>query len=110
MDTLIVVILTSSEITINKLAIFAIHEIPEWIVSDNGPGFTIQEFNCFGQKWNQQYSDIMVMSNKLPEHTIQTIKQGISKLKCSMWVRIDIFFPKNHITHQTSIGIILHLI
>ena len=43
-----VVLSTSTEATIKKLRIiFSIHGIPDQLVSDNGSGFTSQEFSLF---------------------------------------------------------------
>ncbi len=54
-------------------SIFARHDIPELVVSDNGPQYTSQEFEEFEKAWNFQHqtsSPAYPQSNGLAERSV----------------------------------------
>ena len=98
--------LTSSSVTINKLGdIFAIHGIPEQL-SDNGSGFTSNEFCQFME--NNGIDHTLTLSyhprsNKLVEHAVQTFKQAIRKMNDSLESKISKFlFNYRNTPHSTT--------
>ena len=100
---------TSAECTINKLrSIFAIHVIPEQVVSDNGSGFTSDEFKRFLQANGIRQvlvSPYHPSSNRLAERAVQTFKSAVGKLDGPMEVRITRFLFKYRVTPQTTTGV-----
>ena len=100
---------TSSEASIEKLRmIFAIHGIPEHIISDNGTGFTSKEFKQFTESNGIKHaftSPYHPASNGLAERTVETVKSGISKLDGSIESRLSTFLLTYRITPHTSTGI-----
>ena len=73
---------TSSEATIKVLRnLFATHGIPEHVVSDNGLGFTSQEFKQFMEQNGIKHttSPYHPSSNELTECAVQTAKHGVSQ-------------------------------
>ena len=100
---------TSSETTIKVLRnIWATHCIPEHLVSDNGSGFTSQEFQTFLAENGVKHSltsPYHPSSNKMAERTVQTVKQGIAKLEGTISCRLSRFLLSYRITPQTSTGL-----
>ena len=99
----------SSESTIKILRLlFATHDIPEHLVSDNGSGFTSNEFLVFlsqnGIK-HSQTSPYHPSSNGLAERAVRTVKQGIAKLESPIHTRLTRFLLNYRITPQTSTGL-----
>ena len=100
---------TSSEVTIKVLrSIFSTHGIPEQIVSDNGSGYTSQEFTTFITENGIKHSltsPYHPSSNGLAERAVQTVKQGIAKLEGNIHTRLNRFLLTYRITPQTSTGL-----
>ena len=100
---------TSSEATIRALrTVFATHGIPEHLVSDNGTGFTSQEFTTFLQENSIRHSrssPYHPASNGLAERAVQTVKQGISKLEGPIQLRLNRFLLSYRTTPQTITGL-----
>lgn len=94
-----VVASTSAENTIGKLRhLFSTHGLPEQIVSDNGTGFTSEEFKKFTQANGIKHTFISPYhpsSNGLAERAVQTFKQGISNK----------FLFKYRVTPHTTTGL-----
>ena len=99
---------TSAETSIAKLRqVFATHGIPEQIISDNGAGFTSEEFKAFTQQNGIRHnftSPYHPASNGLAERAVQILKAGISKLQGPIDERISTFLFKYRITPQTTTG------
>ena len=74
---------TTSTATACKLReIFAEHELPEILISDNGPNFTTEEFEtCMRKNGIVHISSAPYhpASNGLAERAVQTVKSGITK-------------------------------
>ncbi|KAK3778377.1 hypothetical protein RRG08_059969, partial [Elysia crispata] len=75
----------SSSCVINKLkSIFAIHGIPDNVISDNGPQFASTEFRKFAQEWRFVHttsSPRYPQSNGAAERAVQTLKNMLKKAK-----------------------------
>ena len=75
----------SSSCVINKLkSIFAIHGIPDNVISDNGPQFASTEFRKFAQEWGFVHttsSPRHPQSNGAAERVVQTLKNMLKKAK-----------------------------
>ena len=77
----------TSAITIEKLrAMFAIHGLPEMLVSDNGSCFTSAEFQQFTRNGirHVKVAPYHPASNGLAERAVQTFKEGMKKIKTSV--------------------------
>ena len=100
---------TSADTTIQRLRnLFAVHGVPEQIVSDNGAGFTSNEFSKFTRANGIKHiltSPYHPASNGLAERAVQSFKHGVSKLSGSMENRILHFLFKYRITPQTTTGL-----
>ena len=75
---------TSSTAVINELrTLFAKFGLPETIVTDNGTGFTSQEFKAFLQDNGVKHitsSPYHPASNRLAERAVQIVKRGLKKV------------------------------
>ena len=72
---------STASITIEKLMMtFATHDLPQTIVSDNGPCFTSHEFELFS-KANGIVTPYHPASNGLAERAVQTVKSGIRSME-----------------------------
>ena len=100
---------TSSEAMIKVLrSVFATHGVPEHIVSDNGTGFTSEEFQVFMSENGIKHSTTSPYhpaSNGLAERAVQTIKQGIAKLEGTIPTRLARFLLSYRITPQSTTGL-----
>ena len=100
---------TSAEATIQQLrSLFAVHGVPEQLVSDNGTSFTSNEFSKFTQANGLKHiftSPYHPASNGLAERAVQSFKHAVSKLSGSMENRILHFLFKYLITPQTTTGL-----
>ncbi|KAK7095401.1 hypothetical protein V1264_006813 [Littorina saxatilis] len=76
---------STSAATIEKLRqSFAIHGLPETLVSDNGPCFTSEEFEEFMHRNGIKHiksAPYHPSTNGLAERAVQTLKQGLRKMK-----------------------------
>ena len=72
---------TSSEASIKVLrSVFATHGIPEHMVSDNGSGFTSEQFKLFTQQNGIKHSytsPYQPSSNGLAERVVQTVNREL---------------------------------
>ena len=72
---------TSANVTINTLrAIFARHGLPKTLVSDNGTGFTSEDFRLFMQKTGVTHvrtAPYSPMYNGSAERAVQTVKKAL---------------------------------
>ena len=96
---------TSSEATFKVFRnLFATHSIPEHVVSDDGSGFTSQEFKQFmGQNGiKHTTSPYHPSSNGLAEHAVQTVIHGISKVEGTIECRLAYFLFNYHATPQST--------
>ena len=97
---------TSSKATIKVLHnLFATHGIPEHVVSDNGSGFTSQEFKQFMEQNGIKHtttSPYHPSANGLAEHAVQTVKHGISKLEGTIECRLACFLFNYCVTHLST--------
>ena len=62
---------------------FSTHEIPYFIVSDNGPSFTSSEFKtfCFGNGIKHlTIAPYSPSSNRAAERAVQTVKKALKKI------------------------------
>ena len=75
----------TTQVTIEQLrGLFAVHGLPETIVSDNGTCFTRAEFKQFVTRNNIQHITSPAYhpsSNGLAERAVQLVKRGLAKLK-----------------------------
>ena len=63
---------------------FSRHEIPETVISDNGPQFSSREFQAFAKEWefiHRTSSPHHAQSNGMAERVVQTIKNMLKKAK-----------------------------
>jgi len=73
---------TSSAVISGMKLIFARHDIPELLISDNGPQYVSKEFKEFSEKYNFKYitsSPHFPQSNGQVEKTVKTVKQLLSQ-------------------------------
>ena len=74
---------SSSVIGIIK-GIFATHEVPKKVISDNGPCYASHEFAEFAKEWDFSHSTSsphFPQSNGLAEKSVQTVKRMFSNSK-----------------------------
>ena len=75
----------SSHTVIGKLQrLFATHDIPEKLLTDNGRQFVSREFKLFSQEWNFTHltsSPYYPKSNGLAENAVKQVKQLLEKSK-----------------------------
>ena len=97
---------TSAEVTITKLRdLFAIHGLPEQIISDNGTGFSRAEFGRFTKANGIRHiftAPYHPSSNGLAERAVRTFKETVVKLEGNMDARIAKFLFRYRVTPQTS--------
>ena len=109
MDVVIVNSATST-VTIEKLrAMFAVHGLPETLVSDNGTVFTSAEFKEFLQRNNIQHirtAPYHPVSNGQAERAVQTFKNGMKRSsKDTLETRVSRFLFHYRITPNTTTGV-----
>ena len=76
--------------------------------SDNGSGFTSEQFKLFTQQNGIKHSytsPYHPSSNGFGERAVQTIKQGIVKLEGDIDYRLSHFLLTYRITPQSSTGL-----
>ena len=99
---------TSSSATIKVLRrVFSIHGLPQQLVSDNGPGFTSNEFKQFMDQNGIRHSltsPYHPRSNGLVERAVQTFKQAMKKMDGPIHVKLSRFLFSYRITPQTTTG------
>ena len=84
---------------------FATHGISKHVVSDNGSGFTSQEFKQLMEQNGIKHtttSPYHPSSNGLAECAVQTVKHGISKLEGTIECRVTCFLFNYHVTPQST--------
>ena len=101
---------TSTQVTVEKLRkSFADHGLPQTVVSDNGSCFTSEEFRTFIQENGLKHilvSPYRPASNGLAERAVQTVKEGIRKIKDgSLENIISRFLFSYRVTPQSTTGI-----
>ena len=100
---------TSATATINKLrTTFSVHGLPQTIVSDNGSAFTSAEFQEFLRQNGIEHirsPPYHPSSNGLAERAVQTVKEGLKKMKGTLEVRLDRFLFNYRVTPQATTGI-----
>ena len=100
---------TSSDATISKLrSIFAVHGLPEQIVTDNGSGFTSAEFDSFCKRNGIKHiftSPYHPSSNGLAERAVQTFKSAVVRMEGPMDVRLSRFLFRYRVTPQSTTGL-----
>lgn len=101
---------STSTATIEKLRqSFAIHGLPETLVSDNGTCFTSEEFEVFMRKNGIKHitsAPYHASTNGLAERSVQTLKQGLKKLtEGSIETRVSRFLSMYRVTPQTTTGL-----
>ena len=99
----------TSQTTIDKLrVIFAIHGLPEMLVSDNGTSFTSAEFQEFVSSNAIRHvltSPYYPASKRLTEKAVQTFKSAMRKMSTGpleSWIARFLFPP--HLTPTTTTG------
>ena len=98
-----VVTSATTQVTIEQLrGLFAIHGLPQTIVSDNGTCFTSSEFKHFVTRNNIQHITSPAYhpsSNGLAEIAVQLVKRGLAKLKVgSMETRLARYLMTYRVT------------
>ena len=95
--------------TVKFREIFAIHELPETIVSDNGPNFTSAEFEDFLAKNGIKHTKVSPYhpaSNGEAERAVRVFKEGVEKMEGeSMQAKLSRFLLKYHTTPHTTTGV-----
>ena len=99
----------TSAVTIEKMrAVFAVHGLPETLVTDNGSVFTSSEFVEFTKKNGIHHirsSPYHPASNGLAERAVQTFKAGMKKSSTgSIETRLSRFLFQYRITPHTTTG------
>ncbi|KFD61562.1 hypothetical protein M514_08460 [Trichuris suis] len=91
--------------------LFAIHGLPDSIVSDNGPQFTSEEFQVFCRDNfipSIRVSPHHASSNGQAERMVQTTKDSLRKITHGSWgKRLTRFLLASHITPSTTTGLSL---
>lgn len=95
--------------TIEKLrTIFATHELPERVVTDNGSFFTSEEFETFLRTNGIAYTRAAPYhpaSNGLAERSVQTFKQGLKRMQGgSLETKLSRFLCQYRITPHATTG------
>jgi transposase InsO family protein len=70
--------LTSEELIVKFKSIFALHGIPETLVTDNGRQFISREFQKFSKEWNFQHitcSPYFPQSKRESERAVQEARR-----------------------------------
>ena len=100
----------TSTATIKKLRqSFAVHGLPETVVTDNGTCFTSDEFSVFMRHNGIKHiksAPYHPSTNGLAERAVQTLKQGLKKLKQgSLETRVSRFLSSYRTTPQSITGL-----
>ena len=95
--------------TIEKLRmIFATHDLPTKIVTDNGPTFISHEFRDFLKECGILHvtsAPYHPATNGLAEHGVQTLKQGLQKLEGNMQDRLSRFLFFYRLSPHATTGV-----
>ena len=96
--------------TIEKLRqVFAVHGLPDSLVSDNGPTYTSELFREFMQQNGIHHirtAPFHPASNGLAERAVQTVKAGLKRLTGdSINTRLSRFLFNYRLTPQTTTGL-----
>ena len=101
----------TSQTTIEKLrSVFATHELPEVLVSDNGSVFTSTEFDEFVRRNGIKHltsAPYHPASNGLAERAVQTVKIALKKATTgtSLETRMSRFLFQYRLTPHTTTGV-----
>ena len=100
----------TSENTISKLKdIFAIHELPQKVVTDNGPSFTSSTFKAFMERNGINHicsAPYHPSTNGLAERAVQTFKQSLRQIQgTSIKEKLNKFLFKYRIMPHTITGV-----
>lgn len=95
--------------TIDKLRqVFAVHGLPDKLVTDNGPTFTSELFSEFMQQNGIHHirtAPFHPASNGLAERTVQTVKEGLKRMTGdSLSTQLSRFLFKYRLTPQVETG------
>lgn len=95
--------------TTEKLrSVFAIHGLPDAVVSDNGPTFTSEVFQEFMEKNGIRHvrtAPYHPASNGLAERAVETLKEGLRKMSGhSLETKLSRFLFQYRITPHTTTG------
>ncbi|XP_061883310.1 uncharacterized protein K02A2.6-like isoform X1 [Entelurus aequoreus] len=95
--------------TIDKLRqVFAVHGLPDTLVTDNGPTFTSELFSEFMQQNGIHHirtAPFHPASNGLAERAVQTVKEGLKRMTGdSLSTQLSRFLFKYRLTPQTTTG------
>ncbi|XP_061105010.1 uncharacterized protein K02A2.6-like [Conger conger] len=99
----------TAPVTIDKLRqVFAIHGIPDSLVTDNGLTFTSELFSEFMQEngiHHARTAPFYPASNGLAERAVQTVKEGLKRMTGdSLSSRLSRFLFKYRLTPQSTTG------
>ncbi|KAL2086043.1 hypothetical protein ACEWY4_017102 [Coilia grayii] len=100
----------TAAVTTKKLrSIFAIHGLPDTVVTDNGPTFTSEVFKEFMEKNGIRHvctAPYHPASNGLAERAVATLKDGLRKMSGhSLETRLSRFLFQYRITPHTTTGV-----
>lgn len=88
--------------------VFAVHGLPDTLVSDNGPTLTSELFGEFMRQNGIHHirtAPFHLASNGLVEKAVQTVKAGLKRLTGdSISTRLSPFLFNYHLTPQTTTG------
>jgi transposase InsO family protein len=93
--------------TIDKLrAVFAVHGLPDTVVTDNGTSFTSELFSEFMQQNGIHHirtAPFHPASNGLAERAVQTVKEGLKRMTGdSLSTRLSRFLFKYRLTPRNT--------
>ena len=101
--------ITAQDTIFQLRSVFAVHGLPDRIMSDNGPTFTRQEFLdfiCHNGIEHIKSAPYHPSTNGLAERAVATFKSALKKMsKGTIPERVNIFLIKYRSTPQTTTGV-----